>query len=465
MAAWPRRLAADELFGPSGIVPISGNRLLRCLLETAGVGDFELERFLTAVRFATLELASADASGRNEGLLDFCCTLARQCFLNEHVFAHTDDELARAQALRDSVTAAIASNTAIPELRLAAVATYFPLHSLSGSELLLERNWSDAMMGVVVQQVREPADERQLRAAIPALTEIDDEVSRQVRQQYEENPYPRWTTSEPPGQPLPFDQYLRRRLPSSVFQNLGKPRIDLLIAGCGTGQHAIETAQRFAGANVLAVDLSRTSLAYAERKTRALGRSNISYGQADILKLGSLGRTFDVIESSGVLHHLAEPFTGWRVLLSLLRPGGFMTLGLYSETARWQIVEARAMIAERDYQPTAEDIRRCRQALFDGDRRLTKITESVDFFSISGCRDLLFHVQEHRLTIPQIAAFLAENDLAFIGFDLDHPTLQRYLARFPDDRTMSDLNCWDVFEREHPGTFAGMYQFWVQKRG
>jgi 2-polyprenyl-3-methyl-5-hydroxy-6-metoxy-1,4-benzoquinol methylase len=60
----------------------------------------------------------------------------------------------------------------------------------------------------------------------------------------------------------------------------------------------------------------------------AVGRSNIEYGQADILKLGSLGRSFDLIESSGVLHHLADPLAGWRVLLSLLRPGGFMMIGL-----------------------------------------------------------------------------------------------------------------------------------------
>ena len=72
-------------------------------------------------------------------------------------------------------------------------------------------------------------------------------------------------------------------------------------------------------------------------------------------------------------------------------------------------------------------------------------------------------MQEHRLTIPQIAGFLAENDLAFIGFDLDPAVPQQYLARFPRDKAMTDLASWDLFEREHPGTFTGMYQFWVQK--
>jgi tetratricopeptide (TPR) repeat protein/protein-L-isoaspartate O-methyltransferase len=467
--AWPRRLRADELLGPAGIAPIFGNRLLRCVMEAGGVSDLALERLLTALRFAALEMASAsDGGGHDDGWLDFCCALARQCFLNEQVFAHTEEEIGKAQQLRDAVIAALASNAAISELHLAVVANYFPLHSLPGAEQLAARTWSEAMTGVIVQQVSEPAQERQLRAAIPALTEVENEVSRQVQQQYEENPYPRWAKSQPPGPSLPFDQYLRRKLPAAVFRSLGKPQIELLIAGCGTGQHAIETAQRFSGANVLAVDLSRTSLAYAERKTRELGRGNIAYGQADILKLGALGRTFDVIESSGVLHHLAEPFVGWRALLPLLRPGGFMTIGLYSELARAEIVAARAFIAERGYGATAEDIRKCRQELLDqqllGDaKRFARIVESADFFSTSGCRDLLFHVQEHRLTIPQIAAFLADNDLAFIGFDLDPATPQRYRARFPHDKAMTDLASWDVFEHEHPGTFAGMYQFWVQK--
>jgi len=433
-------------------------------MQSAVVSDVELERLLTAGRFALLELASRrdGAPVPTQGIVDFCCALARQCFLNEQVFAHTADEFGQAQRLRDAVTAALASGAAVAEFRLALVAGYFPLHRLPGADSLLQGSWCDAVMDVLIQQVREPAEERQLRASIPALTPIEDEVSKEVQRQYEENPYPRWTKAEPARAPLLFDHYLRRRLPAAAFRKLGKSEIDVLIAGCGTGQHAIETAQRFAGAKVLAVDLSLTSLAYALRKTRALERTNVEYGQADILKLGSLAKSFDVIESSGVLHHLADPLAGWRALLSLLRPGGIMAVGLYSEIARAEIVKARALIAEQGYRSNADDIRRCRQALFD-DGRFTSITTSGDFFSASGCRDLLFHVQEQRLTIPQIADFIAQTGLAFVGFDLDHLTTQKYLRRFPQDKAMTELACWDAFEREHPNTFAGMYQFWVQK--
>ena len=467
LAHWPRRLPAGELLGPDGLAAISGNRLLQCLLEAAPVADIDLERLLTSLRSAMLETAAgADASFvADESASRFACALARQCFLNEQVFTLVETERRQAEQLRDAVSAALAAGAPISEIQLTAVAAYFPLQSLPGVQSLLERTWSPAVTAVLVQQVREPIEERRLRASLPVLTAIEDGVSRKVQQQYEENPYPRWGTADPPGQPLSFDHYLRRRLPASPFRNLDKTQIDILVAGCGTGQHAIETAQRFSGASVLAVDLSLTSLAYALRKTRALGYGQVSYAQADILALGSIGRSFDLIEASGVLHHLADPLAGWRVLLSLLRPGGFMTIGLYSEIARAHIVEARAFIAHQGYQPTAEDIRRARQDLMSPDQcgRFRNVTASGDFFSMSGCRDLLFHVQEHRFTIPQLAGFMTENGLAFVGFDLDHSTTRKYLSRFPHDETMTDLACWDLLERDNPSTFSGMYQFWVQK--
>jgi 2-polyprenyl-3-methyl-5-hydroxy-6-metoxy-1,4-benzoquinol methylase len=76
---------------------------------------------------------------------------------------------------------------------------------------------------------------------------------------------------------------------------------------------------------------------------------NVEYARADILNLSTIVRTFDRIEGVGVLHHLADPQAGWRVLLSLLLPNGSILVGRYSETARRSIVEARTIVAERGY--------------------------------------------------------------------------------------------------------------------
>ena len=60
VSAWPKRLPEQELFGPAGLAELSQNRLLRSLLECAPVSHIDLERFLTATRFALLDRALGD---------------------------------------------------------------------------------------------------------------------------------------------------------------------------------------------------------------------------------------------------------------------------------------------------------------------------------------------------------------------------------------------------------------------
>jgi tetratricopeptide (TPR) repeat protein/SAM-dependent methyltransferase len=466
--AWPKLLPAEELASSSSLAKFAEDRLLRALLESTPVCNVALERFATGLRFSLLTAAqSTSDSVVAEPVLGLYCALARQCFINNYVFSQSDAEIEQARALRDVVVAALASGATIPALSLVAVAAYVPLHTLPCAASLLDWPWPDAVSAVLAQQVRAPIEERGLRSSMPVLTAIDDDVSMQVRGQYEENPYPQWVKVPPPVNPKTVDVLMREKFPLSPFVELGKSDgIDILVAGCGTGQHPIDTAWRFEGVQVLAVDLSLTSLCYAQRQTRALGLNTIQYAQADLMNLPSIGRTFDIIESSGVLHHLADPFAGWRVLLSMLRPGGIMRLGLYSETARRDIVVARDLIAARGYRPTVEDIRRCRQELLDfaDGTPFKNVTLLTDFFSLSGCRDLLFHVQEHRLTLPEIAAFIAVNNLQFLGFDLDFQTGRNYARQFPGDIAMTDLAQWHRYETDNPNTFIQMYQFWVQRK-
>src|SRR3569833_452778 len=155
----------------------------------------------------------------------------------------------------------------------------------------------------------------------------------------------------------------------------------------------------------------------------------------------------------------------WRGLLSVLRPGGFMQLGLYSEMARRPVMAARALIKERELGDSAEDIRSFRQYLIrNGDpRAYATVLESEDFFSLSACRDLLFHVQEQRMTLPAIAGFIQSLELSLLGFELDDAILALYRQRFPEDRTATDLTCWEAFEADHPTLFGCMYSFWMQK--
>ncbi len=465
--AWPARLPTMDLFGSSGLEAISGDALLRTLLETVRNSDIEIERLLTASRAAILTLASTGAVELEKtAVLGFCCALARQCFINEYVWSFSDGEMERARRLRDALATAAKAAMPFSPAALAIVAAYFPLHSLDGADLLLQRSWPAAVSELLTQQVREPRAERELRASMPQLTPIEDEISRAVQQQYEENPFPRWVKLARPGRAKTLNRTLREMFPLSGFIDLEREDgVEFLIAGCGTGQQSIERAQVFAGVKFTAIDLSMASLCYAKRKSRELGIANVEYAQADILKLGSIGRSFDAIETSGVLVAMGDSWGAWSTLLSLLKPGGVMSIGLYSEVARRNVVAAQKYLAEHGYRANDEDMRRGRQdvmTLEDGSPA-KKVTTTGDFFTMSNCRDMLFHVQEHRFTLPQIKGFLAECGLVFLGFMLDADALKRYSARFPDDPARVNLDHWHEFEQENPDTFISMYQFWVQK--
>jgi 2-polyprenyl-3-methyl-5-hydroxy-6-metoxy-1,4-benzoquinol methylase len=399
-------------------------------------------------------------------LVRLFCALSRQCFINEYVFACSDDEKELVERLKTRLADALDRGERVPELWLVAIAAYLPLVSLNASTLLIRRRWSHSVTRLLVTQLKEAEQERQLDDLLPRITAIDEQSSLAVQRQYEENPYPRWVKSSPIGLSTTISAHLREQLPHLSLHDLPSVQSpEILVAGCGTGQQSIETARRYKGARVLAIDLSRQSLSYAKRKTQELGVRNIEYAQADILRLAGIGRMFDVVEASGVLHHLSDPMAGWRILLSLLRPGGVMRLGLYSLLGRQKLDAARAFIAQRGYSSAPEDIRRCRQevASFGGDTDVAKALEWGDFFSTSSCRDLLFHVQEHQMTLPEISFFLQQNELQFLGLVLSNEVRTKFRSRFLDGAAWSDLARWHIFEMENSATFAGMYQFWVRK--
>ena len=145
-----------------------------------------------------------------------------------------------------------------------------------------------------------------------------------------------------------------------------------------------------------------------------------------------------------------------------------MKIGLYSETARQDIINGHSLIAEKGYTTSAEDIRRCRQDFItmvqDGNPTMAKICNYRDFFSLSECRDALFHVQEHRFTLPQIEEALKSLHLKFLGFEMrDQRARKRFKEFHPNSNALTSLSLWHKFELGNPDTFGSMYQFWCQK--
>jgi ubiquinone/menaquinone biosynthesis C-methylase UbiE len=239
--------------------------------------------------------------------------------------------------------------------------------------------------------------------------------------------------------------------PSANLTNAGTT---ILIAGCGTGKQAAQIARSFPHASVLAVDLSRASLAYASYKASQYNLKNIDFLHADILDLSQLTRRFDVIICTGVLHHMSAIEPGWRILRDLLNPNGVMQIAVYSRLARQDITEIRQIIAENNVSANLEGIRAVRDLVFAG--QLPNVSKSRDFYSTSNCRDLLFHVQEICSDIPDLQHMLASLELEFLGFDL----LRMQSDLVKSASTIYSLTDWQQFEEQHPSCFEAMYHLW-----
>ena len=128
---------------------------------------------------------------------------------------------------------------------------------------------------------------------------------------------------------------------------------------------------------------------------------NVRLQQLDILDANQLPDVYDVIECSGVLHHMQNPAKGLAALNSKLKPGGYIKIGLYSKLARQRVSAARGLIKSLGVQSTPAGIRDFRKQIFnDVHPELKSISVLVnDFYSLSECRDLCFHVQEHQFTV------------------------------------------------------------------
>ena len=437
-----------QVFTGSDIKALNQHPLLNSLLQSAPLCDLALEQFFTKLR-KTLLLNSTFI----ESAPELTASLAQQCFINEYIYPISDVETAALKTL------------ASPE-HLLIQACYQPLHTYAEAETRSTKAWPEPLQAVIQQQIIEPHQEAALAAAMPALTTISDGVSQAVQAMYEESPYPRWVRTPKASAAQSLNTFLSNTYPLSGFVPLASDNpLQALIAGGGTGQHPLHTARRFTGAQVQVIDLSRRSLAYAQRKIQELGLNNLQFAQADILQIGQLEQTFDLIESVGVLHHMADPWAGWEALLTRLKPNGLMKLGFYSQTARQQINQLRDFIKVQNFSNTPEAIRACRQRLIAHSQSndIGGIFLLRDFYSTSACRDLLFHVQEHQLTLPEIDAFLQAHGLRFIGFETDANTLNTYRQEFPNDPAATNLSNWHQFEQRHPNTFISMYQFWVQR--
>ena len=162
---------------------------------------------------------------------------------------------------------------------------------------------------------------------------------------------------------------------------------------------------------------------------------------------------------------MKKPMDGWKALTDCLKPNGFMRIALYSEIARKSIVKARKIISDKKILTTKKEMLKFRQEIINNKfPSLSKIKTFPDFYSTSELRDLLFNVQEHRFTVPQIKSSIYKLGLEFSGFEFFNNDIKnKFKKLYPKPETMYSLDAWHEFELLNPDVFVNMYQFWVRK--
>ena len=138
---------------------------------------------------------------------------------------------------------------------------------------------------------------------------------------------------------------------------------------------------------------------------------------------------------------------------------------LYSEKARQDIIKAKDFAKKNKFEDSFAEIRDFRQAIFNEKTNLLlqRVSKGKDFYSTSSVKDLIFHAQEYRFTLPQIFKILENLNLEFLGF-CDSKVKNKYSKLFPNDKKNTSFNNWNQFEILEPLTFLGMYKFWVRKK-
>src|SRR5216683_3759000 len=230
----------------------------------------------------------------------------------------------------------------------------------------------------------------------PNLQHGNDARVDAVRRFYENAPFPGY----PPRDSL---TWLRARAERSEFARMLDHAIPgdakILEIGCGTGQMSLYLAR--ANRVVIGADLTRGSLLLGAVAARRFGLDRVQFVETDLHRPGLRPCSFDVVYSSGVLHHTPDPRASFARIVQLARPGGMIVLGLYNVFARLPL-RLRRLVARLSgyrvipFDPVLRDRKNERA------RRLAWL------------RDQYRHPEEHRHTLAEVQSWFRENDVAYV---------------------------------------------------
>jgi SAM-dependent methyltransferase len=243
-----------------------------------------------------------------------------------------------------------------------------------------------------------------------------NKVSDEIRAFYDRHPYPppvadldRYRQLWVQGDRLRVEHHLL--WPAMAYRE----DLDVFVAGCGTSQ-AARHAIRQPAARVTGIDVSATALEHTRKLKREYKLTNLDVYQLPVERVGELGRTFDKIICTGVLHHLADPDAGLRALRSVLKPDGAMHLMVYAAYGRTGIYMLQAYCRQLGIGTTEGEIQDLLSVLKElprGHPLDHLLRGSPDFRQADALADALLNPRDRAYTVPQLFDLIEGCRLAF----------------------------------------------------
>ena len=445
------------------IQSLANDRLFLCILNTVINRDYSFEIVIRKLRVEILKNFNEYKFFPN--FHELTQSIANQMFKNEYIYDETEEERQAISKLSNYIKNRKAE-VPIDWDKVELTSLYRNLNDFSNLSGL---NFPDYLKKTYLLHIEHARIERVLSKSIIKSCNLTNKISKKVKKQYEENPYPRWEiNTQFERKNYSLSEYLKSWTKKEIISRTFDKRFQkVLIAGCGTGKQIFQLVKAVKDIDITAIDLSLASISYAKRVLDALGIHNIKYQQADLLNFTESNEEegYDYIECCGVLHHLRNPNEGLKALTKQLNDEGLIVIALYSRMARVNINKAREFIRARNISVKSNEFIHFREYLiaeaFSGNKFAQSICGlSSDFYSKSGYRDLLFHEQEHQFNLNEVSYMLQKSGLRFLGICQTPPIAKGLFGIKKIPKTLTD---WHEYETSHPETFMGMYHLLAQK--
>jgi SAM-dependent methyltransferase len=174
----------------------------------------------------------------------------------------------------------------------------------------------------------------------PAGSSDKRDVTEIVKEFYEETPFPNYDG-------LDTRDSLRQKASAGVLAKLLDEQLPhdckILEAGCGTGQMTNFLAMH-RGRTVVGSDICFNSLNLANQFRSRFSINNACFVQMNLFDPFFKEQSFDVVVSNGVLHHTADAAGAFHSIQRLVKPGGYVLIGLYNWLGRLPTLWLRALI-------------------------------------------------------------------------------------------------------------------------